>query len=209
MIRRRPKPQPLLTSRFDHALTYASRLHAAQVRKGTSIPYVSHLLGVCALVVEDGGVEDEAIAALLHDAIEDQPRGGKTAAAIQKKFGNSVYLIVEACTDAMTHPKRPWIERKREYVARARTHSAAARRVSLADKVHNTRAILSDYRAVGEAVWNRFSASREEVIWYYRSLAKVYRETGGESRLVAELVRTVDELERMVARETGDGRRET
>lgn len=189
---------PLLHTRFQDALAYTARLHVAQVRKGTKVPYLSHLLGVCALVVEAGGDEDEAIGALLHDAIEDQPRGGKTKQEIQRKFGEHVLEIVEALTDADTHPTRPWIDRKREYIAKARTHTPAARRVSLADKLHNTRAILADYREIGEVIWDRFSATREDVLWYYRSLVDVYADEGERERLYAELARVVDELERVV-----------
>ena len=195
MFRRKGGEKPLLTARFYDAVAYASRLHAAQVRKGTRIPYVSHLLGVASLVIEAGGDEDQAIAALLHDAIEDQPRGGKTAKEIGRKFGDHVLEIVVACTDAMTHPKRPWIERKREYIARARTHPPDARLVSLADKLHNTRAILADHRRIGAKVWERFSASRDEVLWYYRSLVQVYTETQEDEGLLGALDQIVGELE--------------
>ena len=196
MFRNPTGTPPLLSARFLEALTYAANLHAAQVRKGTDVPYVSHLVAVCSLVLEDGGNEDQAIAALLHDAIEDQPRQGKTAKEIERKFGARVLGIVEACTDAMTHPKRPWIERKTEYVARARTHSPEARRVSLADKLHNTRSILTDLRQIGDAVWDRFNATPAEILWYYRSLAGVYSERG-PSRLSDELDLVVTELERL------------
>ncbi len=193
--KRKKDSPPLLTSRFQDALIYASRLHAAQVRKGASVPYVSHLLAVASLVIEAGGDEDQAIAALLHDAVEDQPRGGKTVQEIRRKFGERVLDIVLACTDAMTHPKRPWIERKREYIARARTHSPDARLVSVADKLHNTRSILADHRRVGDKVFDRFSASREEVLWYYRSLADVYLQADDNTGLGSELSRIVAELE--------------
>ncbi len=199
MFRRKPTSKPpLLHTRFQSALTYAARLHVAQVRKTTKVPYVSHLLGVCALVVEAGGDEDEAIAALLHDAIEDQPRGGKTKEDIRRKFGDRVLEIVIALSDAETHPKRPWIDRKKEYIQRARIHSAAARRVSLADKLHNTRAILADYREMGDVVWDRFSAPRDDVLWYYRSLVDAYADADDNERLYEELARVVDELERTV-----------
>jgi (p)ppGpp synthase/HD superfamily hydrolase len=196
MFRKRTGTPPLLSARFVEALTYTANLHAAQVRKGTDVPYVSHLVAVCSLVLEDGGNEDQAIAGLLHDALEDQPRQGKTAKEIERKFGARVLGIVEACTDAMTHPKRPWIERKKEYVARARTHSPEARRVSLADKLHNTRSILTDLRQIGDAVWDRFNATPDDILWYYRSLAGVYGEAG-PSRLSDELDLVVTELERL------------
>lgn len=202
MFRKRSANPPLLSARFQEALSYATGLHAPQVRKGTDVPYIAHLLAVCSLVLEDGADEDQAIAALLHDAIEDQPRDGKTAKAIKRKFGERVLAIVEACTDAMEHPKRPWIERKREYIARARTHSVEARRVSLADKLHNTRSILADFRQIGDVVWNRFSASRDEVLWYYRSLVDVYRD-GDPNRLLDELDLVVTALEQLVREGNG------
>jgi (p)ppGpp synthase/HD superfamily hydrolase len=195
MFRRKRGEKPLLTARFQEAIAYASRIHAAQVRKGTRVPYLSHLLGVASLVLEAGGDEDQAIAALLHDAVEDQPRAGKTAKEIGRKFGDHVLEMVLACTDAMTHPKRPWIERKREYIARARTHAPDARLVSLADKLHNTRAILADYRRVGDKVWERFSAGRDEALWYYRSLVQVYTETGEDEGLLRALDQVVGQLE--------------
>ncbi len=198
MFRKKTGEPPLLTSRFQDALTYTSRIHAAQVRKGSRVPYISHLLAVASLVIEAGGDEDQAIAALLHDAVEDQPRGGKTVKEIRRKFGERVLEIVLACTDAMTHPKRPWIDRKREYIARARTHSPDARLVSVADKLHNTRSILADHRRMGDKIFDRFSASREEVLWYYRSLADVYTEAGDGTGLSAELNRVVGELEEAV-----------
>ena len=200
---RRPGARPILSERFQEALTYASALHSAQLRKGTNVPYIAHLVAVCSLVLEDGGDEDQAIAALLHDAIEDQPRDGKTVREIQRKFGDEVLAIVEACTDAMSHPKRPWIERKKEYVARARTHLPEARRVSVADKLHNTRSILTDFRQMGDAVWDRFSATREDVLWYYRSLVEAYSD-GERNRLLDELDLVVSELERLVGVRHGE-----
>ena len=199
MFRKRSTNPPLLSARFRSALDYATGLHAPQVRKGTDVPYITHLLAVCSLVLEDGGDEDQAIAALLHDAIEDQPRDGKTIKEIKRKFGDRVLAIVEACTDAMEHPKRPWIERKREYIARARTHTAEARRVSLADKLHNTRSILTDTRQIGDAVWDRFNATTEDVLWYYRSLVEAYR-VEGPNRLLDELELVVTELERLAGK---------
>jgi (p)ppGpp synthase/HD superfamily hydrolase len=186
-----------LSSRFDDALTYATRLHTSQVRKGSTIPYISHLLAVSSLVIEDGGDEDEAIAALLHDAIEDHPRNGKTSAEIRSRYGERVLEIVEALTDAFTQPQPPWRDRKQAYLARVKHHGASAQRVSLADKFHNARSILTDFREVGDAVWNRFAPSREDTLWYYRALVDAHRK-GGPSRLLAELDRVVTELEREV-----------
>jgi (p)ppGpp synthase/HD superfamily hydrolase len=134
---------PLLTVRFESALIYANQLHTFQVRKGSGIPYISHLLSVAALVLEMGGDEDEAIAALLHDAVEDQG-GAKTREVIRQKFGDRVVEIVDACSDSETIPKPPWRQRKEAYLEKIQTASAAVRRVSLADKLHNSRSTLKD-----------------------------------------------------------------
>src|SRR5262245_22598747 len=165
----------VLADRFSDALVWAAALHARQRRKGTGIPYVSHLLSVCALVLEDGGDEDQAIAALLHDAVEDQ--GGRPVLdEIRARYGDRVAGIVEACTDADTVPKPPWRERKEWYVGHIREATPEARRVSCADKLHNARTILADYRAVRETVWQRFTAGREGTLWYYRALVTAFRE---------------------------------
>jgi len=139
-----------LTSRFENALVYAAQLHARQVRKRSNVPYIAHLLGVTSLVLEDGGQEDEAIAALLHDAVEDQG-GIETLKEIQQKFGLEVADIVIGVTDAISDPKPPWRERKEAYIASIRTASPAVLRVSLADKVYNARATLRDIRREGES----------------------------------------------------------
>lgn len=184
-----------LTSRFEQALVFALRLHARQVRKGTRIPYVSHLLAVASLVLEDGGDEDEAVAALLHDAVEDQ--GGRaTLEDIRRIFGQRVAGIVAACSDTDAQPKPPWRERKERYLEHLRHAPPEVRRVSAADKVHNARSILRDVRADGEAIWDRFSARKDGTLWYYRSLAVVFAETGG-GYLVDELRRVVDDIERV------------
>jgi len=151
-----PTRSPRLGDRFTDALAYATGLHARQRRKGTDVPYIAHLLGVAAIVLEDGGDEDEAIAALLHDAVEDQG-GQPTLAAIRARFGARVAEIVLGCTDADTVPKPPWRWRKEQYIAHVRHASASVRRVSLADKLHNARAILHDQRQIGDAVFARFA----------------------------------------------------
>ncbi|HEU0003598.1 MAG TPA: HD domain-containing protein [Ktedonobacteraceae bacterium] len=186
-----------LTARFEEALVYTTRLHAGQVRKGTMIPYISHLLAVAGIVLENGGNEDEAIAALLHDAIEDQG-GAATREEIRRRFGNTVVEIVDGCTDAEVIPKPPWKPRKEAYIARMRSAPASVRLVSVADKLHNTRSILADYRALGDALWNRFTGGKEGTLWYYRSLVAAYQEAG-TSPLVEELARVVAELEALVA----------
>jgi GTP pyrophosphokinase len=186
-----------LSSRFEEALTFAVRLHAGQVRKGTSIPYVAHLLGVASIALEHGADEDEAIAALLHDAVEDQG-GAETAAAIRRRFGARVADIVAGCTDAETTPKPPWRERKERYLAHLREASPSVRLVSCADKLYNARAILRDYRALGDDLWKRFSGGREGTLWYYRALANAFR-AAGMTPLTEELDRVVSEIERLAS----------
>jgi (p)ppGpp synthase/HD superfamily hydrolase len=185
----------VLTKRFDEALVYASRLHAEQRRKGTDIPYVAHLLAVAAIVLEDGGNEDEAIAALLHDAVEDQG-GDVTRQEIRRRFGDKVVEIVNGCTDAEVVPKPPWLERKKRYLEHLKGAAPEVLRVSAADKLHNARAVLADLRRHGHAVWGRFNGGREGTLWYYRRLVQAYREAG-PGFLVEELDRVVSELERL------------
>jgi GTP pyrophosphokinase len=188
---------PKLTPRFDKALAYAARLHRVQTRKGTEIPYVAHLLGVAALVLEDGGDEDETIAALLHDAVEDQ--GGRPILEeIRRRFGERIAHIVEGCTDAETIPKPPWRKRKQQYIKHVKRASADVRRVSAADKLHNARTILSDYRNLGDKLWLRFNGGREGTLWYYRALINAFRKAG-PSAIVEELDRVVSELEHLVS----------
>lgn len=182
-----------LTERFKRALEYATVVHGGQVRKGTSVPYVSHLLAVCALVLEDGGDEDEAIAGLLHDAVEDCG-GPPRLEHIRSQFGERVASIVQACSDTDEMPKPPWKERKTRYIAHIRTASPEARRVSCADKVHNARSILRDYRALGEPLWQRFNANGDEQLWYYRELVAAFRRPDATA-IVGELERVVSELE--------------
>lgn len=181
-----------LTEDFREALTYAFDLHRDQPRKGTDVPYMAHLLGGAALVFEYGGDEKQAIAALLHDAVEDQG-GGETHAEIRERFGDDVARIVAACTDAWTEPKPDWRPRKERYLEHLEEASDRARLVSACDKLHNARAILRDYRKVGEEVWDRFTADKEETLWYYRSLAATFAEKGPED-VADELGRVVGAL---------------
>ena len=184
----------MLTERFDEAVRYARQAHAVQARKGTGTPYLGHLLGVASIVLDDGGTEDEAIAALLHDAPED--RGGRERLEdIRARFGDAVAAIVEDCTDSWTRPKAPWAERKKKYAEHARTLSPSSLRVSAADKVHNAYATLRDLRIHGESVWTRFNAGPDDVIAYYHNLVRAYRESGG-GPLVDELERIVRGIER-------------
>jgi GTP pyrophosphokinase len=186
-----------LSARFTDALVLACDLHRTQSRKGTQIPYVSHLLGVCGLVLEYGGDEDEAIGGLLHDAVEDQG-GQPTAATIRERFGDRVADIVLSCTDCDVTPKPPWRQRKEAYVAHLRAATPSALLVSACDKLHNARTILADYREQGEALWSRFSGGRES-LWYYRALVDAYS-FRGRTPVVEELERIVVELERLCAR---------
>jgi GTP pyrophosphokinase len=180
--------------RLDDAFAYAHAAHASQLRKGTTSPYIGHLMGVASIVIDDGGSEDEVIAALLHDAAEDAG-GRERLDDIRARFGDAVARIVEDCTDAWTSPKPAWKQRKEAYIAHARALPASSLRVSAADKVHNAYAILRDLRNIGEKVWERFTAGPDDVVWYYQSLVRAYREAGG-GRLVDELDRIVRGIER-------------
>jgi len=187
---------PPLTSRFDDAFIYAHAAHARQTRKNTPVPYVGHLMGVASIVLDDGGTEDEAIAALLHDAAEDA--GGRARMDnIRQRFGDVVARIVEDCTDSWTTPKEPWAERNQKYLEHARTLSPSSLRVSAADKVHNAYAILRDLRTIGDEVWKRFNAKPDDVLAYYQGLVRAYREAGG-GHLVDELDRIVRGIEREI-----------
>ena len=184
------------SKRLQQAFTYASNLHAKQKRKGKDVPYISHLMGVAAIVMEQSGTENEAIAALLHDAVEDQ--GGKpTLKEIRKRFGDEVAEIVEGCTDAETEPKPEWRGRKEKYIAHLREVGPSVRLVAAADKLYNARTILADYRTEGDDVWARFVGGKDGTLWYYRSLANTLREIG-PSALADELGRVVSELEKLV-----------
>jgi len=189
-----------LSTRFEEALTFATRLHADQARKGTTIPYISHLLAVTSIVLEQGGNEDEAIAALLHDAIEDQG-GASTREEIRRRFGETVVEIVNGCTDAEVVPKPPWRRRKEAYIAHLRDAPASVRLVSAADKLHNARAILADYRSVGESLWKRFHGGKTGTLWYYRTLVDVLQKTG-PAPLFEELERVVSEIETLTAEDS-------
>ena len=186
-----------LTSRFEGALLYASVLHASQRRKGTNIPYFAHLISVAAIALEHGANEDEAIAALLHDSVEDA--GGKNRLEdILGRYGSTVAEIVSGCTDSDATPKPPWRARKEAYIAHLKNASPSIRLVSAADKLHNSRSILMDYRTHGESVWTRFrgGGERDGTLWYYRALVDAFREFGS-TPLLEELDRTVTELEKL------------
>jgi (p)ppGpp synthase/HD superfamily hydrolase len=194
-----------LGSRFADALAYVVDLHSEQRRKGTDVPYVAHLLAVAGLAIEDAAAtgelrEDEAIAALLHDTAEDQ--GGETRLAdITERFGPRVAAIVRACSDSLEDDgdKAPWRERKEAYLAHlAAEADGGVLRVSLADKVNNARAVLADYRVLGEPFWERFNRDADTP-WYYRRLAEIFSERLPHSPLTAELVEAVGDLEAEIA----------
>jgi (p)ppGpp synthase/HD superfamily hydrolase len=188
---------PRLTPAFVDAIQYAMEKHGRQTRKGSDIPYLGHLLSVAGLVIDADGTETQAIAALLHDAAEDQG-GEATLAEIREKFGTEVAAIVDECSDTFETPKPPWRERKENYIRHLPGASDGAILVSLADKLHNARALLRDFRDVGDKLWERFNEQDpQQHLWYYRSLLKVY--TGrGHDGMVTELRDAVDALARAI-----------
>jgi (p)ppGpp synthase/HD superfamily hydrolase len=163
-----------LTDRFDDALAYASRVHRDQMRKGTTVPYISHLIGTAAIALENGADEDQAIGALLHDAVEDQG-GAARLADIRVRFGERVAEIVDHCTDTDIEPKPPWRARKEAYIASLAHKPVASLEVSLADKTHNASAIVADLGVHGDALWLRFTGGRDGSLWYYRALVMAFR----------------------------------
>ncbi|HET6175851.1 MAG TPA: HD domain-containing protein [Candidatus Sulfotelmatobacter sp.] len=182
-----------LGPRFLRAFQFAAEKHAGQTRKASTIPYIAHLMGVASLVLEAGGDEDLAIAALLHDVVEDCG-GAPMLKEVRRRFGSRVAKVVDGCTDADTFPKAPWRERKETYIRHLKTADAGTRLVSAADKLHNVRSIVSDYRAIGESVWSRFKGGREGTLWYYRTLRDVFLHHK-RNRLTTELELVVNELE--------------
>ena len=186
-------------NRFDDALVYAADVHRDQTRKGTGLPYVTHLLAVAAIVGENGGTEDEVVAALLHDAPEDAGGEGRLE-EIRTRYGDGVADIVAGCTDTYEDPKPPWRERKEAYITHLAGASAPVRLVSAADKLHNARSVLQDYREIGEDLWNRFNGGRDGTLWYYRAIADTLKEAG-DGPVVDELDRVVTEIERLAADE--------
>lgn len=196
------------TPRFLEALSFATSLHDGDVRKGTSVPYVAHLLSVCSLVLVDGGNEDEAVAALLHDSLEDHPET-VTRDDLRLRFGIEVLEIVEACTetppDYRGGPKPPWRERKLAYLEHLRHPRAKGRRVALADKLDNVRSALADYRTLGDPFFARFNAGKEDQLWFYRELVDAFRAAGPGGLLFDEFARAVAELDRLARRSTGSG----
>jgi (p)ppGpp synthase/HD superfamily hydrolase len=194
---------PLLTSRFQQAFALASQVHATQVRKGTATPYLAHLMSVAALVLEHDGDEDAAIAALLHDAVEDTTDGAVMAATIRDQFGDHVADIVLACSDAIAapgQPKAPWRQRKTSYLARLATETdPAVLLVSACDKLHNARTIVADLRTTGPAIWQRFNQHDPAAhLWYYNAMAACYADRV-PADLSAELHRVLDQMSTLAA----------
>jgi (p)ppGpp synthase/HD superfamily hydrolase len=183
-------------ARFAEALAYATETHHGQERKGTDIPYVAHLLGVAANVLDAEGTEDEAIAGLLHDAAEDQ--GGKPRLdEIRERFGDRVADIVAVCSDTLEDPKPPWRPRKEAFIERFRGETdTGILRVEVADKLDNARAILRDYRRIGDQVWGRFTAGKDEQLWYYRSMVDALHGRL-DSYMADDLARVVSEIEEL------------
>ncbi len=182
-----------LGPRFLRAFEFASEKHKGQTRKASTIPYIAHLMGVASLVLEAGGDEDLAIAALLHDVVEDCG-GAPTLKEVRRRFGARVAKVVEGCTDADTYPKPPWQERKETYIKHLIKADTDTKLVAAADKLNNIRSILSDYRAIGESVWSRFNGGREGTLWYYRTLRDVFLRHR-RNRITRDLELAVQELD--------------
>jgi (p)ppGpp synthase/HD superfamily hydrolase len=198
--KRRPRDKHggKLGPRFLRAFMFAAEKHAGQTRKASTIPYIAHLMGVASLVLEFGGDEDLAIAALLHDVVEDCG-GLPMLKEVRRRFGSRVAKIVDGCTDSVTDPKPPWRERKEAYIRHLKSADAETRLVSAADKLNNVRSILSDYRDVGESIWARFNGGRDGTLWYYRALLQEFLRRK-PSRLHQELELAIRELEAAASR---------
>jgi (p)ppGpp synthase/HD superfamily hydrolase len=196
MGKRKSLKPPALGVRLQRAFRYAAEKHAGQTRKQTAVPYLSHLMAVASLVLEAGGDEEMAIAALLHDVVEDCG-GMPRLREVRKLFGRRVAHIVEGCTDSFGEPKAEWVERKKDYLREVTHADAETRLVSASDKLHNVRTILADYRKDGEAIWARFSGKKEGTLWYYRALSDEFQRRGA-NRNTRELEIAVAELETLV-----------
>jgi (p)ppGpp synthase/HD superfamily hydrolase len=188
-----------LSPRFEQALTYAAQVHSGQTRKGSDVPFIAHLLAVASLALEYGADEDQAIAALLHDAAEDAG-GERRLADIRARFGSKVADIVDGCTDTYETPKPPWRKRKEAYIAHIAHAPPGALLVSCCDKLHNTRAIVADLRQHGPATWTKFKGGRDGSLWYYRTLAEIFSKSDLPSGLVDELRRTVETMQSLAAK---------
>jgi len=188
-----PLKPPKLGPRLQRAFRYAAEKHDGQTRKQSAVPYLSHLMAVASLVLEAGGDEDMAIAALLHDVVEDCG-GMPRLREIRRQFGPRVAKIVEGCTDSFGEPKPEWVERKEDYLREVKHADVETRLVSASDKLHNVRTILADYRLQGEEIWKRFSGRKEGTLWYYRALSNEYQQRN-PNRITRELEIAVAQLE--------------
>ena len=184
---------PALGPRLQRAFGYAAEKHDGQTRKQSAVPYLSHLMAVASLVLEAGGDEDMAIAALLHDVVEDCG-GMPRLREIRKQFGPRVAKIVEGCTDSFGEPKPEWMQRKKDYLREVKQADAETRLVSASDKLHNVRTILADYRLLGEDIWKRFSGRKDGTLWYDRALSDEYQQRN-PNRITRELEIAVTQLE--------------
>lgn len=182
---------------FAEALQYAWQLHRRQKRKMADTPFFAHLMSVGGLVLDYGGGQAEAIAALLHDAVEDQG-GLETLEEIRRRFGDRVAAIVEGCTDSFQQPKPPWRERKERFLARLAEASDSVRLVCAADKIHNLRSLVRAYQKHGEAIWSAFRGGREGTLWYYRAVLEVLQK-GRPLSIVQEFAEAAAQLERLVS----------
>ena len=194
----------MLTPRFSDAFSYALHAHGGQAKKGTTVPYIAHLMEVTALVLMHAGNEDEAIGALLHDAAEDA--GGRPRLDdIRQRFGDAVAEIVDGCSDTLETPKPPWLQRKTAYIEHLPQASDSTRLVSAADKVANVRSIVADFKSIGEEVFERFAGRKHGTLWYYRTLADIFLRLGPVG-LARQLDETVRELQRLTGMEGDIGR---
>lgn len=187
----------MVSDRFEQALQFRRRNPSNADPQGSGIPYIGHVLGVCSLVIEDGGTEDDAIGTLPHDAAEDQG-GEEVLAEIRRRFGDTVARIVAACSDTFESAKPPRHAREEAHLEHLEQQPESVLRVSLADKLFNARAILRDYLVVGDEIWNRFQSGREGQLWYHRLLADRFSTHLAPGPMAGELAELVDELERAV-----------
>jgi (p)ppGpp synthase/HD superfamily hydrolase len=187
-----------VVGRCQDALQYAAELHAHQCMKGGSIPYMAHILGVTSITLLYGGDEESAVVALLHDSLEDTPA---TKEDLAERFGPRIADLVESLSDTDVQPKPPWKERKEEHLKKLPSADDTALFVYAADKLQNARAILKDYRVRREELWSRFNGGKEGTLWYYRECLKIFRQRNVNPELVAEVERTLIELDRLSTRD--------
>jgi len=186
------------SDRFVRAFALAEALHRPQRRKGSDVPYITHLMAVAALVGEYGGDEDQVVAALLHDAVEDQG-GSATLRRIRDEFGDAVARYVEACSDAHDEPKGPWLQRKQTFLAALRDAPTEVKLIVAADKLHNVRTLIKDHHEVGDRLWDRFTGRKQGTLWYYRQSLDALA-AGWDHPILRALRETVEQLEELGAR---------